>query len=102
MRLTRRIPLAWLQLTAEKLRLMAAVSGIAFAVMLMLMQLGFRDALLQSATLLHERLAGEIVLTNPLYEYLLATPSFPEARLYQALGVDGVESIAPIYFSRAI
>ena len=79
MRLTRRIPLAWLQLTAEKLRLMAALSGIAFAVMLMLMQLGFRDALLESATLLHERLAGEIVLTNPLYEYLLATPSFPEA-----------------------
>lgn len=102
MRLTRRIPLAWLQLTAEKRRLMAALSGIAFAVMLMLMQLGFRDALLESATLLHERLAGEIVLTNPLYEYLLATPSFPEARLYQALGVDGVASIAPIYFSRAI
>jgi len=99
--MTGRIPLAWLQLTAEKLRLLAAVAGITFAVMLMLMQLGFRDALLESATLLHDRLDGEIVLIHPLHEYLLATPSFPEARLYQALGTDGVESIAPIYFSQA-
>ena len=61
-------------------------NGIAFAVMLMLMQLGFRDALVESATLLHERLDGEVVLTHPLYEYLLVTRSFPEARLSQSLG----------------
>lgn len=99
--MARRIPLAWLQLTAEKLRLLAALAGIAFAVMLMLMQLGFRDALIESATLLHDRLDGEVVLISPLYEYLMAARSFPEARLYQALGTDGVESIAPIYFSAA-
>lgn len=98
----RRIPLAWLQLTAEKLRLLAAVAGIAFAVMLMLMQLGFRDALVMSATLLHERMDAEVVLINPLYEYLLATRSFPEGRLYEALGLDGVESVTPIYFAQAI
>lgn len=99
--MARRIPLAWLQLTAEKLRLLAALAGIAFAVMLMLMQLGFRDALIQSATLVHDRLDGEVVLISPLYEYLMAARSFPEARLYQALGTDGVQSIAPIYFSPA-
>lgn len=99
--MARRIPLAWLQLTAEKLRLMAAIAGIAFAVMLMLMQLGFRDALIASATLIHDRLQGEIVLISPLYEYLAASRSFPEDRLYEALGTDGVESIAPVYFSWA-
>ena len=61
----RGIPLAWLQLSAEKLRLMAAVAGIAFAVMLMLMQLGFRDALISSATLVHDRLDGEVVIISP-------------------------------------
>lgn len=101
MAITRRIPLAWLQLTAEKLRLLAAVAGIAFAVMLMLMQLGFRDALVESATLLHERLDGEVVLTHPLYEYLLVTRSFPEARLSQSLGLAGVASVTPIYFTQA-
>lgn len=99
--MARRIPLAWLQLTAERLRLFAAVAGIAFAVMLMLMQLGFRDALIESATLLHDRLDGEVVLISPLYEFLTAARSFPEARLYQALGTDGVESVSRIYFSPA-
>jgi putative ABC transport system permease protein len=98
---TGRIPIAWLQLSAEKLRLLAAVAGIAFAAMLMLMQLGFRDALLASATLVHERLAGEIVMISPLYEYLISTRSFPEHRLERALGVEGVRSVAPILVSVA-
>jgi len=97
----RRIPLAWLQLSAEKLRLMAAVAGIAFAVMLMLMQLGFRDALIASATLVHDRLDGEVVMVSPLYEYLMASRTFSDEKLYQALGTDGVASVAPLYFSPA-
>ena len=44
-----RVPVAWLQLIHEKGRLAAAVAGIAFAVILMLVQLGFEDALLSSA-----------------------------------------------------
>lgn len=99
--MSRRIPIAWLQLSAEKLRLMAAVAGIAFAAMLMLMQLGFRDALVSSATLVHEHVEGQIVLISPLYEYLLSTRSFPEFRLQQALGAEGVASVAPIYVSVA-
>ena len=99
--MTRRIPIAWLQLSAERLRLMAAVAGIAFAAMLMLMQLGFRDALVSSATLVHEHLEGQIVLISPLYEYLISTRSFPEFRLQQALGAEGVASVAPIYVSVA-
>jgi heterocyst specific transport system permease protein len=101
-RIVRGIPLAWLQLSAEKLRLMAAISGIAFAVMLMLMQLGFRDALIESATLIHYRLNGEVVLISPLYEHMSAARAFPDERLYEALGIDGVESIAPIYFTQAL
>ena len=38
-------PLAWLQLTREKIRLVIALAGIAFAVILMFMQLGFQAAL---------------------------------------------------------
>ena len=55
-----------------------------------------------SATLLHERMDGEVVLTNPLYEYLAVTRSFPEARLYEALGLDGVAGVTPIYFTQAV
>jgi putative ABC transport system permease protein len=92
-----RISLAWLQLVAEKRRLLAAVAGITFAAMLMLMQLGFRDALLASATLVHDRLDADLVLISSIYEYLAQSTAFPERRLVQALGAPGVEAVAPVY-----
>ena len=52
-------PLAWLQLTREKLRLLVAVAGVAFAVILIFMQLGFRKALFDSSARFHEALAGD-------------------------------------------
>ena len=39
----RKIPLAWLLLTRQPLRLLVAIAGISFAGILMFMQLGFRD-----------------------------------------------------------
>ncbi|MEB3335972.1 MAG: ABC transporter permease DevC [Leptolyngbyaceae bacterium] len=91
------IPLAWLQLTREKMRLLVALAGIGFAVILMFMQLGFRDALFDSAISLHKELQGDIVLISPQSTALIAMKSFSHRRLYQALGYEGVESISPVY-----
>ena len=96
-----RIPLAWLQLVHEKLRLLAALAGIAFAAMLMLMQLGFRDALFDSSTLVHDRLRADLVVLSPMYEYIASTRSFTQRGLYEALAVEGVESVAPLYIGLA-
>jgi putative ABC transport system permease protein len=95
------IPLAWLQLTREKRRFFAALAGISFAVMLMLTQLGFQDALLSSAGLLHSSLIGDLVIINPLYQNILQPQSFTDRRLYQTLGLDAVESVYPVYVSVA-
>jgi putative ABC transport system permease protein len=89
-------PLGWRQLAHEKKKLAAAVAGIAFAVTLMLMQLGFKDALYVSATLLHRSLDGELVLVSPLYEAMLSTEGLPERRLHQALGDVAVERVSPL------
>jgi heterocyst specific transport system permease protein len=97
----RRIPVAWRQLASERLRLAAAVAGITFAAMLMLMQLGFREALLESATLVHDRLDADLVLISPLYQYLVEATSFPDRRLVQALGAEGVAAVAPVYVTLA-
>lgn len=94
--------LAWLQLVAERRRLLAALAGIAFAVMLQLMQFGFRDAMFESATMLHDRLIADLVLTSPLYENITAPGTISERRLYQALGVDGVASVQPVYLGAAL
>jgi putative ABC transport system permease protein len=96
-----RIPLAWRQLKKEKLRLVAATAGISFAVILMLMQLGFQDALLSSAGLQFAHLDGDLALISPEYQFVIAPGSFPERRLYQALGVPGVKSIAAVYLAQA-
>ncbi|PZD74184.1 hypothetical protein C1752_01353 [Acaryochloris thomasi RCC1774] len=91
------IPLAWLQLVREKARLVIALAGIAFAVILMMLQLGFQDALFESSVTLHRRLKTDIVLINPQSTALIAMKSFARSRLYQAQGIAGVESVIPIY-----
>ena len=95
------IPLAWLQLTREKIRLVIALAGIGFAVILMLMQLGFRDALYESSVILHQKLRGELVLISPQSNSLAAMKTFSSQRLYQALGVEGVAAVNPIYLDFA-
>jgi len=94
-----RVPVAWLQLVRERLRLAAAVAGIAFAVILMLVQLGFEDALISSASLHFSHMKADLVLVSPQYQYLPGTRSFPERRLYQALAIEDVVRAEPLYFS---
>jgi len=96
-----KIPLAWLQLIRNKLRSLIAVAGIAFIVMLMFMQLGFQDALYNSATQVHRSLQGDLFLVSSQYKALTATQSFSRTRLYQALGFEDVESVTPIYLGFA-
>jgi putative ABC transport system permease protein len=95
------LSLAWLQLTREKTRLLVALAGIAFAVILMLMQLGFRDALFDSAVRVHDRLRGEVFLINPQSIAIVDLTPFSERRLYQTLGYPGVQTVSPIYIDRA-
>ncbi|HWD00816.1 MAG TPA: ABC transporter permease DevC [Candidatus Sulfopaludibacter sp.] len=96
-----RVPIAWLQLTHEKLRLFAAVSGIAFAVVLMLMQLGFREALSQASSLVQDRLQCDLVLTSRQYDYLVFSKFFTRRRLYQSLSYEGVQAVAGVYLGLA-
>ncbi|HBB32534.1 MAG TPA: ABC transporter [Cyanobacteria bacterium UBA8803] len=91
------IPLAWLQLSREKNRLLIVLAGIAFAVILMFMQLGFQSALYDSATRFHQSLQGDLVLINSSSKSLAFMKTFSWRRLYQALSFDGVESISPVY-----
>jgi putative ABC transport system permease protein len=60
-----KIPLAWLQLSHEKIRLLVAIAGISFADILMFMQIGFRDALFDSAVTLHTSIQGDVFLISP-------------------------------------
>ncbi|MCJ8282076.1 MAG: ABC transporter, partial [Rivularia sp. ALOHA_DT_140] len=89
-KLQRRTPLGWLQLSRQKGRLLVAISGVAFADLLMLMQLGFRNALFNSATQLHESLRADIVLLSPQALNLQDLSTFTRRRLFQAMDIRGV------------
>jgi putative ABC transport system permease protein len=95
--MSQKIPLSWLQLTREKIRLAVALSGIAFADILMFMQLGFRDALYYSNVRMHSSLKGDIVVINNQSNAVLAMKPFSQRRLYKALDLQVVESVHPIY-----
>jgi putative ABC transport system permease protein len=95
------IPLAWLQLVKQKVRFFVALAGIAFVAVLMFMQIGFQDALYASATQLHKHLQGDLFLISSQYKSLTSTQSFPRSRLYQILGFNGIESVAPLYLQFA-
>jgi putative ABC transport system permease protein len=98
-KLFRRTPLAWLQMTREKSRLAVAVIGIAFADILMFIQLGFKDALYDSSVRPQYALQGDLFLVNPKFETVFSVESFPKSRLYQAAGYKEVEFIRPLYIS---
>ena len=90
-------PLAWSNLTHDRVRFALFVLGIVFAVVLIFVQLGFRGALLDSQTLLHERLNADLVLVSPNRQALVMRATFPRRRLAQAAAVGGVARVDPLY-----
>lgn len=95
----RRTPLGWLQLSKEKSRLLVALSGVAFADILMLMQLGFQGALFESGVQMPKSLNADIIITGSEIINFNNADTFPRGRLYQALDVPGVEQASPLYLS---
>jgi putative ABC transport system permease protein len=92
----RRIPLAWLLLTRQPMRLAVALAGIAFAGILMFMQLGFRDGLFEASVTIHKLFDTDVVLLSPRTTSSIGMASFPRRRLVQTLADPDVVSISPV------
>lgn len=91
------VPLAWKNLTHDRVRFVLFASGIAFAVVLMAVQLGIMNAMLDSNTVVFSRLNADLVLVNPARPSLLFRQTFDRRRLNQAMGVPGVASAHAVY-----
>ncbi len=96
------LPLGWMQLRHRPLRLLVAVAGISFAVLLIMMQLGFRSALFESAVRFHERFDYDIALFSTESVFIVRPQSFSIRRLYQVLGDQAVEDVSPVYILPAV
>jgi putative ABC transport system permease protein len=97
-----RTPLAWFNLTHDRVRFGLFVLGIVFAVTLMFVQLGFRGALLNSNTLIQDHLNGDLVLVAPNRQTVAMREFFPRHRLSQAAGVPGVAAVYPVFVENGL
>jgi putative ABC transport system permease protein len=96
-KLFHKTPLAWLQVKREKTRLLVALSGIAFADILMFFQLGLMSAAFEAATATHYRLRGDLFLLNALSDNMQTIKPFPRSRLFQTSEIAGVNSVNTLY-----
>jgi putative ABC transport system permease protein len=92
-------PIAWLQLIYRKARLLVTIVGVTFAVMLMFIQLGFRDGLFEDSVTFHKKLQADLVLLHRDTARFFEMQEFPRRYLYNISAVDGIASVNPFYFS---
>ncbi|AII49577.1 ABC transporter [Synechococcus sp. KORDI-52] len=94
----RRIPLSWLLLTRQPVRLLVALAGISFAGILMFMQLGFRDGLFDASVTAHRLFDADVVLISPRSASSVSMEAFPRRRLVQALADPAVDGVTPVHW----
>lgn len=92
-----KIPLAWLNLLHNKARAAVAVAGVAFAVILVLMQLGFYGSVRSTATRVFDALRFDLVLVSPDYVHLAKSGTLPRQRLAAARAIEEVVDTCPLY-----
>jgi putative ABC transport system permease protein len=78
--------------------MVVALLGIAFASLLIFVQLGFMGALFETAVLPHRALSADIVISSASMRQLDGAGTFPRRRLLQALEVPGVAEATPLYY----
>jgi putative ABC transport system permease protein len=92
-----RTDLWWRNLVDRKMRLLLRVAAVMFPIVLIFVQIGFYDAVLNTATVIQQSLNAELFLVSSAYINISRAGTFPRARLYQAASVAGVERVAPLY-----
>ena len=97
-----KVPLGWMQLKNQKVRFLVALGGVGVAVVLILMQLGIQHSMFESGVRYHNVLRHDLVILSQKTTWIVVTKPFSRRRLFQARGVAGVESVAPVYVSQAV
>ena len=81
--------------------LLGALAGVAFAVILVSMQIGFQSSMYDSAVRYHHVFQYDLVMLSPSTPFLGYPDSFSRRRLIQALAAEGVEAVTPVYLRQA-
>lgn len=88
---------AILNLLYDRGRLLIGAGGVAFAVLLVFINLGFLGSLSETAGLVYNQLDADVFLISPLSTNGTSTKLFSRNRLYQAASYTTVERAMPLY-----
>ena len=97
--MSRNIPLAWRNLVYDRLRTLVAIAGVAFAVVLVFLQLGFLGAVRRTATLVYDELEFDLLIHSHEYLHISRPGTIPQARLFQAQAIEGVLTARPLHIA---
>lgn len=97
--LTGRMPIGWLQLSHNKGRLGAAVAGVAFANILVFVQLGILGALNQSTIAPYDLFRADIMISAADANTLTDGSNVARTRMFEALSVPGVAEATPLFIA---
>lgn len=94
-------PLAWRNLTYRPAKTALASSAVAFAVVLMFMQMGFRNALFDSTVQLIRQMNGDLIAISPARYSLPSEQRFPASALDSIRSQPGVRRVDPVLIERS-
>lgn len=101
-RLLGRLPIGYLQLTHHPGRLLAALAGVAFANVLVFVQLGLAGSMAESVAIPYRLFQPDLLMMSPAESETLSDAStLPRQRLFQALVHPDVTGGTPIYMGRS-
>ena len=101
-RLLGRLPIGYLQLMHNPGRLMAALAGVAFANVLVFVQLGLAGSMAESVAIPYRLFQPDLLILSPLESETLSDAStLPRQWLFQALVHPDITGGTPIYMARS-
>jgi putative ABC transport system permease protein len=92
-----RTPISTLNLVGKPAQTIVSILGVAFALLLIFMQLGFRGAVANTATIVYDKLEFDCLLRSPEYLHLYETRTLPISVLDIVRSHPDVESARPFY-----
>lgn len=93
----RRTPISLLNLISQPTRAIVSVLGVAFALLLIFMQLGFRGAVGNTATIVYGKLRGDLVMRSPDYVHLYEPRTFDRTWMNLVAAHPDVERVDPFF-----
>lgn len=92
-----RMPIGWLQLVSNKVRFASAIAGVAFACILVFVQLGMMGAFTKATRVAYTGFDADIMISSSNANSLTDGSNVARRRMYQSLAVPGVSQACPLF-----